>query len=72
MGVATLVGGTVTVATTAVTANSRIYVTGQNLGTITVPVGYAISGRTAGADFTILSANALDTSDVSWMIVEPA
>lgn len=72
MGISTLVGGTVTVSTTAVTANSRIVLTGQNLGTITVPVGYAVSARNAGADFTILSANALDTSDVMWQIFEPA
>lgn len=72
MGIATLVDGTVTVSTTAVTANSRIYITAQNLGTITIPVGYAISDRNAGSDFTILSANSLDTSEVSWIIIEPA
>jgi hypothetical protein len=72
MGVATLVGGTVTVSTTKVTANSRIILTGQNLGTITVPVGYAVSARTAGTSFTILSANAVDTSTVAWIIFEPA
>ncbi len=69
-GVATLIGGTVVVSTTRVTANSRIQLTGQNLGTITVPVGYCVSARTPGTDFTILSANALDTSDVAWFIVE--
>lgn len=71
-GVATLVGGTVTVNTSKVTANSRIQLTGQNLGTITVPVGYAVSARTPGTSFTILSANVLDTSDVAWVIIEPA
>lgn len=72
MGVATLVAGTVTVSTTKVTANSRILLTGQNLGTITVPVGYAVSARTAGTSFTILSANVVDTSTVAWVILEPA
>lgn len=72
MGVATLVGGTVTVSTTKVTANSRIFLTGQNLGTITVPVGYAVSARSAGTSFTILSANVVDTSSVAWEIKEPA
>jgi hypothetical protein len=72
MGVATLVAGTVTVSTNKVTANSRIFLTGQNLGTITVPVGYAVSARTGGTSFTILSANALDTSAVAWQIIEPA
>lgn len=72
MGVATLVAGTVVVNTTKVTANSRIFLTGQNLGTITVPVGYAVSARTAGTSFTILSANVVDTSSVGWWIAEPA
>lgn len=71
-GIATLVGGTVVVATTKVTADSRIQLTGQNLGTITVPVGYCVSARTPATSFTILSANIVDTSDVAWMIIEPA
>jgi len=72
MGVATLVGGTLVVSTTAVTANSRIFLTAQVLGTITVPAALAVSARTAATSFTILSSNVLDTSDVAWMIVEPA
>ena len=72
MGVATLVLGTVVVSTTKVTANSRIFLMHQNLGTITVPVGVAVSARTAGTSFTILSANLSDTSSIAWMIVEPA
>lgn len=72
MGVATLVLGTLVVSTTAVTANSRIFLTAQVLGTITVPAALAVSARTAATSFTILSSNLLDTSDVAWMIVEPA
>lgn len=72
MGVATLSSGTVVVSTTAVTANSRILLTHQTLGTITVPVGLAVSARTAGTSFTILSGNLTDTSVVAWMLVEPA
>lgn len=72
MGVATLSSGTVVVSTTAVTANSRIFLTHQTLGTITVPVGLAVSARTASTSFTILSGNLTDTSVVAWMIVEPA
>lgn len=71
-GVVTLVSGTVVVNTTKVTANSRIQLTAQNLGTITVPVGLAISARTAGTSFTILSGNLSDTSDIAWTIIEPA
>lgn len=70
MGVATLVGGTVTVNTTKVTANSRIFLTPQNAsGT---PGWVGISARTPGTDFTITSSDAGDTSDIAWMIVEPA
>lgn len=70
MGVATLVAGTVTVSTTAVTANSRIFMAGQNSsdthGELTV------SARTAGTSFTITSVSALDTRDVAWVIFEPS
>jgi hypothetical protein len=71
MGIATLSAGTVVVSTTAVTATSRIFLTAQTLGTITVPVGLAVSARTAATSFTILSGNLTDTSTVAWMIVEP-
>lgn len=70
MGSATLVAGTVTVNTTAVTANSRIFVMGQNSsgahGELT------ISARVAGTSFTITSSSATDTRSVAWMIFEPA
>lgn len=72
MGLATLVAGTVTVNTTKVTANSRIMLTRQNLGTITVPVGLAVSARSSGTSFTILSGDLSDTSTIAWQIIEPA
>lgn len=72
MGIATLVAGTVVVSTTAVTANSRIFLTAQSLGTVTVGQGLAVSARTAGTSFTITSATPTDTSVVAWMLVEPA
>lgn len=70
MGQDTLVGGTVTVSNTVVTANSRIFLTcnDPNGGT---PGSEYVSARNAGADFTITSTNVLDTCNVSWMIVEP-
>lgn len=71
MGVCTLVLGTCTVSNTAVTANSRIWLTHQNLSTITVPVGLAISARSAGVSFTILSGNLTDTSVIAWQMIEP-
>lgn len=71
-GVVTLVAGTATVATAAVTAVSRILLTAQTLGTITVPAALAVSARTAATSFTVLSADATDTSVVAWQLVEPA
>ncbi len=69
MGIATLVGGTVTVSTTAVTANSRVFLTAQtNSGT---PGAVSVSARTGGTSFTITSTSGTDTSDVAWLIVEP-
>ena len=70
MGAATLVAGTVTVNTTAVTANSRIMLTGQDSsgthGELT------ISARVAGTSFTITSNDAGDTRSIAWIIFEPA
>lgn len=72
MGVATLVAGTVTVANTSVTANSRIFLTVQSLGTILLPAAVAVTARTASTSFTITSADVTDTSVVAWHIIEPS
>jgi hypothetical protein len=71
MGTATLSGGTVVVNTTKVTANSRIFLTVQSLGTVLVPQSIGVTARSAGASFTITSAGATDTSVVAWYIIEP-
>lgn len=71
LGVATLAAGTVTVSTTKVTANSRIMLTVQSLGTVTSPKAIAVTSRTAGTSFVITSADATDTSTIAWMIIEP-
>ncbi|MFI1485759.1 right-handed parallel beta-helix repeat-containing protein [Streptomyces sp. NPDC020747] len=69
LGSSTLVGGTVTVLNTSVTANSHIFiqrrVAGGTLGNITYT-------RSAGVSFTINSSSGTDTSTVDWHIVEPA
>jgi len=70
-GLATLVGGTAVVLTSAVTATSRIRLTGQSLGTVTVPSALTVSARTPGTSFTILASQSTDTSDVAWLI-DPA
>lgn len=68
-GTAVLVGGTVTVSTSKVTANSIVFLSnntnGGTLGFLTV------SARTAGTSFAITSSNILDTSTVGWMLMEP-
>lgn len=70
MGVATLVGGAVTVSTTAVTGSSRIFLMSQSLGGT---AGFLrVSGRVAGTSFAITSSSASDTSVVAWLLVEPA
>ncbi|MEU1880319.1 hypothetical protein ABZ470_23685 [Streptosporangium sp. NPDC020072] len=70
MGVATLVGGTVTVSNTAVTANTRIFVTSQTSGAAAGAV--RVSARVAGTSFTLTSSSGTDTSQVAWLMVEPA
>lgn len=72
MGTATLTAGTVTVATTAVTTNSRIFLSIQSLGTVATPQAIGVTARTNNTDFTITSADNTDTSVIAWMIVEPA
>lgn len=70
-GLATLVAGTVVVNTTAITASSRVLLTGQALGTVTAPSALCASARTPGTSFTIKASQATDTSVVAWQIIEP-
>lgn len=68
-GAATLVGGVATVTTAAVTANSMIFLSNSGAaGTLGI---LAVSARTPGTSFVITSLNVLDTSVVSWMLLEP-
>lgn len=66
---AAMTAGTITVANTSVTANSRIMLTSQATGG-TVG-GENVSTRTAATSFTITSTNAADTSTVAFQIFEP-
>ena len=70
-GTAVLVGGTKVVTTSAVTANSRIMLTVQALGTVAVPKAVGATARTAATSFTITSADATDTSTIAWTLIEP-
>ncbi len=70
-GVAVLVAGTATIANTSITATSRIFLTGQNLGTVAAPSAYGVSARNPGASFTILARQNTDTSTIAYEIFEP-
>lgn len=72
MGVATLTAGTVTVSNTSVTANTRIQLTIQSLGTVTTPKAIGVTARSVGTNFTITSADNTDTSVIAWELKEPA
>lgn len=68
IGSGTLVGGTITISTTAATTSSKIFVTdvggGANIGALTVPTK-------SNGSFVVTSTNPLDTSTFDWFIVEP-
>lgn len=66
-GTSTLTAGTVTVATTAVAANSIILLTDNTLGT---PTPYVrVSAITAGTSFVITAQANTDTSTINWAIL---
>lgn len=70
MGTGTLSAGTAVISTTAVTATSRIFLTTQSLGTVTLGQGLAVSARSVGTSFTVTSGSAIDTSTFGWLMVE--
>jgi len=69
-GIAALVAGTVTIANTSITANSRIMISVQETGILTGSV--RVSARVVGTSFTISSSVATDTATVAYEIFEPA
>jgi hypothetical protein len=69
MGVATLAAGTVTVANTSITANTRVATFRQASGGTP---GHLSVTRTNGVNFTITSSSNVDTSVVAWVLFEPA
>lgn len=71
MGSATLTAGCATVSTTAVTASSRIFLTGNSDGG-DPSTGYRVSARVVGTSFTITGSSDTDTGTVAWMLIEPA
>lgn len=69
VGVATLVAGTVTVSTTAVTANSRIFLTRDTPGGVVGDLSAPTASITAATSFVINSDNVADTSTINWFLV---
>lgn len=70
-GSVSLVNGTASIPTTAVTMSSRIYLTTQFGSGTHVGFNYVYS-RAAGSGFTIRSSDLQDTSLVAWLLVEPS
>lgn len=68
IGTATLAAGTVTVANTSVTANSRIFLTSNTDGG--TPGWLRVSAKTNATSFVITSSSNTDTSTVVWEIKE--
>lgn len=68
-GIAALTAGSVIVANTSVTANSRILLTSNTDGGS--PGFVRVSARTPGTSFTITSSNGADTSTIAYEIFEP-
>ena len=68
MGVATLAAGTVTIANTSITANTRVVPIRQ---TLTGTPGHLSVTKNAGVGFTINSSTP-ETSTVLWILFEPA
>ena len=83
MGIATLgatlpapaTGSAVTVTTTCVTANSRIFLTRDSNGTAATQAAfvpfYFNGSRIAGTSFDINSSLVSDANQVAWIIFEP-
>lgn len=67
LGTATLVAGTVTVNTTAVTSSSKIFLThGVAGGTLGI---LSVGTITNATSFVINSSSGTDTSDINWLII---
>lgn len=66
IGNVVLVGGTATVTMASITANSVIFLTRKIIGGTTGNLSYTIS---AGDSFDIDSSNNLDTSTISYLVI---
>lgn len=69
MGVAVLVGGTVTVSNTSITANTRIFTSRSTTGGVE---GTLSTTQINATSFTINSNSVADTSTINWLLIEPS
>jgi hypothetical protein len=67
IGTATLVGGTITVSNTSVSANTEILYCVKTVGGTQ---GFLTTTKINGTSFTITSTNVADTSVVTWILIE--
>lgn len=67
LGSAVLVGGTVTVSNTSVSANTRVFLTRSTTGGV---LGNLSTTKINATSFTINSDNIADTSTVNWLLIE--
>jgi hypothetical protein len=67
IGVATLVSGTVVVVNSSVTANTRIFLSRETLGSSPGFLSYLIN---PGTNFTINSSDGADDGQIAWLLVE--
>jgi hypothetical protein len=72
MGVGTLSSGTATITTTAVTANSRIFLSDQGGGVFANIGSLSVGTVVPGTSFVVNSSNITDSSNFAWVIFEPA
>lgn len=69
VGTGTLVAGTLTIANTSITANSKIFVTINTLGTVGAPKALVVT-KIAATGFTVTSSDNTDTSIFDFVIIE--
>ncbi len=69
-GSGTLSSGTLAVANTSVTANSKVFVQDTTSGALTNVGTLVVVSKTAGVGFTVTSSIAIDTSTFDYFIVE--
>lgn len=71
MGVAILVLGAVIVLNNTVTANTRIFLTNNAVGLVSLGQ-VSVSSRVPGVSFTITSQLLTDVSPIAWLLIEPS